>query len=563
MSQEKQIVPSADIPAAAETNSGVHAASVPYCGPEATAAQASQATDPLVVCHLARMLAGAADANLALIREEYPDAPLDDPESLRGWFEARPDLLTQVLAADLDSPTPEAEAPDCLTLPEYAQLDPELSKNASPWLASYVAFSKRWSPRAYEGFHEAVALWLLSTVAARRVVLHLGGPRFPSLYIALAARTSLYAKSTTTDIGIAVLYAAGLDWLLAADDATPQKFIKDLTVYIPGDFDNLLPEQQARIKLRLALTAQRGWFYEEFGQKLSAMMREGGFMADFRGILRRFDDCKERYEYGTISRGSDVVERPYLALLCNLTPADLRQCAKRGHTMWADGFLARFALVCPPKDARRRERFPTGERVIPRELIDPLRQWHDRLGVPDVTIEDEYDDEGERTGKKLVEVGNLEPKPCTLGAGVYDAFYSYGDALLDLVEAGENPDFDGNLARFAEKALRAAMLLASLENGGQIEMCHWARAQEITERWRVDLYNLYEQVNEIDLSEEAQIEEKLLQIVRKLGNPSAADAARYMRSRSSTEVKDFLDRLVDAGVLNSVKTSRTTRYTIS
>ena len=32
---------------------------------------------------------------------------------------------------------------------------------------------------------------------------------------------------------------------------------------------------------------------DEFGQKVSAMMREGSFMADFRGLLRKFDDCPD------------------------------------------------------------------------------------------------------------------------------------------------------------------------------------------------------------------------------------------------------------------------------
>src|SRR5207248_11561637 len=59
--------------------------------------------------------------------------------------------------------------------------------------------SSKWSPRAYDGFHEAVGLWILSTIAARRVALAHGGRRYTPLFIALTARTSLYSKSTTAD----------------------------------------------------------------------------------------------------------------------------------------------------------------------------------------------------------------------------------------------------------------------------------------------------------------------------------------------------------------------------
>lgn len=114
-----------------------------------------------------------------------------------------------------------------------SRVDEDLGGDAGPSLDAYVEFSRTWSPRAYDGFHEACGLWLLSTVAARRVLLHLGKPHYTPLFIALAARTSLYAKSTTAQIAIRVLGKARLDWLLAADASSPQKFIQDLTRRVP------------------------------------------------------------------------------------------------------------------------------------------------------------------------------------------------------------------------------------------------------------------------------------------------------------------------------------------
>ena len=109
------------------------------------------------------------------------------------------------------------------------------------WLARYVAFSRTWSPRACDGFHVACALWLLSTIAARRVVLYMGKPYYTPLYIALVARSSLYSKTTTTAIALDTLAAAGLDWLLAPDNSTPRRFIRDLALRLPDNAAALPP----------------------------------------------------------------------------------------------------------------------------------------------------------------------------------------------------------------------------------------------------------------------------------------------------------------------------------
>src|SRR3712207_8707489 len=51
---------------------------------------------------------------------------------------------------------------------------------------------------------------------------------------------------------------------------------------VPPDYDELPAERQEIILQRLAFASQRGWYYEEFGQKISAMMRENSTMADYR-----------------------------------------------------------------------------------------------------------------------------------------------------------------------------------------------------------------------------------------------------------------------------------------
>jgi hypothetical protein len=499
-----------------------------------------------------------------------PPLSLSDLQTIAksvGRYEPGQDMLQQnspIFEVDRSDTTvqPAAEA-IMAPLPDSAQLPDCVSEGASPWLDRYIEFSRRWSPRAYDGFHEAVGLWVLSTVAARRVVLHLGTPRYTPLFIALAARTSLFAKSTTADIGVQVLQEAGLDWMLAADAATPQKFIRDLTTRLPDDFDILPAERQARIRDRLALTGQRGWFYEEFGQQLHAMSRSDGPMSDFRGILRRFDDCKARYESGTIGRGDDVIDRPYLALLANLTPADLRPTAGRGDAMWNDGFWARFAFVTPGDEDRGRGRFPTGERSIPPELCDPLRLWHQRLGVPRVSIADEVVTNGKPTGRKCVQVEYLAPKTCTLGDGVVEHYYLYSDALLDLIANGKCTDLDGNYSRFAEKALRIAILLAALEHRDRIELRHWARGQAIAERWRTDLHRLYNEINAPTEADRELAELRILNTIRRLKRPTIREIAQRLWGTRAAEVKKHLEALVEAGEVVEQETGRTKRYSLS
>ena len=473
------------------------------------------------------------------------------------------DLHALLGAALVPAPQPPADPPPelsaCPPLPAAAQLDPALAGGASPWLDAYITFSRRWSPRAYDGFHEAAGLWVLSTAAAGRVMLHFGGQRFTSLYILLCARTSLYTKSTTAEIGLQTLKAAGLDWLLTADSMTPQKFIRDLAAHVPEDYGELTPAQRERVHARLALPGQRGWFYEEFGQQLAAMMRPNGVMADFRGILRRLDDHRAGYAYGTISRGDEQVERPYLALLANLTPAELKPFARPGGALWQDGFYARFAFVTPSQDEpRRKGQFPAGERVIPAELVEPLVAWHSRLGMPPVQVVAGAD------GLHRARRDEHAPALCRLGPGVTEAYYNYYDGLLDLVERSPSPDLDGNYARSAEKARRVALLLASLQGEEVVAMRHWARGQQIAERWRADLHALVAALAEGDLTRSEQQEERVYHTLQRLAREGAAPTAREIglriRGMTTQDVERVLGPLVRSGEVLAEHAGRTLRY---
>ncbi len=460
-----------------------------------------------------------------------------------------------------------AANPLCPPLPEQLQwplVHPDTARNTSPWLDEYSAFSKRWSPRGYEDFHEAVGIWILSTVAARRVRLDFGGKEYTPFYIALVAHTTLHKKSTTAKIAYDLLGRAGLRWLLGADSTTPQKLLSDMAGRLPGNYRSMSEEDQQRVKQRIGMSGQRGWYYDEFGQHLDAMARENGVMSDFKGLLRRLDDCYDEYEYSTISRGSERIEKPYLSLLASMTPSDIKPYATRDAKFWKDGLFARFGFICPPVDDRRREWFPEGEIVYPMSLLMPLAAWHHRLGEPNVEVIEETNKRGEVTGHKAIR-GELPEQSCVLLPGVKEAFYRYENALLDLAQQHQLFPLFGNYGRLPKQALRIAMLLASLENNGKIEIRHWSRAQEIAERWRQNLHEMYNQVNAVEeTSQRKEIEDRLIFYVRKLTvekqPPKARDIAKYMKHLDTPTIELRLRELSRAGVLEEIKTTKTWRY---
>jgi hypothetical protein len=227
--------------------------------------------------------------------------------------------------------------------------------------------------------------------------------------------------------------------------------------------------------------------------------------------------------------------------------------------MWGDGFWARFAFVTPPSNERKRGRFPQGERVIPLEILDPLRAWHQHLGIPNARVEVL---ENGSSSTQVVSSADWVSAPCILGEGVYDAFYRYQEALLDIVEMHHNHDLDGNYVRLAEKALRVAMLLASLENDGGIELRHWARAQAIAERWRANLHALYQQVNESSPFQAVPVEDKVLDVVERLKEPTAREVAQMIHRLSPYQATQCLDKLTEQGVLVANDTGRTIRYSL-
>jgi len=446
---------------------------------------------------------------------------------------------------------------DMPKLPDSVRIPEADGASACSWLDEYCKFSKLWAPRTFDVFHEGIGVWTLSTVAARRLYTNLGKKRFTHLYIANIARTTYYTKTTVTEIAIQALHQANLQHFLSADSSTPQRLLYDMSNTTIDNFTGMAKAEREIQINRVITRGQKGWYRGEAGQLVREIMKRGGTMSNFRGIFSELDDAPETYSHNTHHVGSITVINPYLTILFNLTPQDLASYAKTGSPLWHDGFLARFTLISPPKNNSSRARFPSGERIIPESIIQPLIDWNTKLGIPDHLLEDT----GEKKQKRVVS----DPLPlCELELTkvVEDAFYGYHDGLLDIQEDSLSNDLDGNYGRLAEKTLRMASLFAGINGGEKIEYEHWAKAQTISERFRMGLHNFYRQANTPTISEKAALEERILERVLILKEATAAEVSRYFKEYSSTELAKKLDGMVETGLLycSGLTRSSTKRY---
>jgi hypothetical protein len=212
-----------------------------------------------------------------------------------------------------------------------------------------------------------------------------------------------------------------------------------------------------------------------------------------------------------------------------------------------------MGLIVPPTGLIKNDRFPKGERQIPSNLLTPIRSWHERLGIPKVGIF-----EGQLTNLPTILTSRL-----TLSEETFEAYYKYDDALRTLMQTMNIYDFDGNYARFPEKALRIATLFASLERSSTINLNHWAKAQGITERWRSNLHSLYKQVIEENASSQKMTDEQKVQkAIEQKKAPTAREIQQYS-GLEKTKIKEILETLQNSGKVTLEETGKTTRYSFT
>ncbi len=465
----------------------------------------------------------------------------------------------------------DAPAEDDIAVPP---LPPEVKANekgaemASPTLDAMIKLLQKWCTRSYEGYHEAVALFVLDAIAARRPYLPWRAGMWTSLYFMLVADSTTHAKTEAASYGRRIIEDCGLGFLLAPDEITPQKLMSNMTgENVPRNYSLKDPEGKEYIRLKLAFSGQKSWIYDEFGNKLQEIIAAKGHNAYFYALLKQLYDNKRTYEYDTLTRDNEHIDMPYLSIIGTATPACLKPIASKQSAVWTDGMFARIAFIVPPKDELKLQSAPREEFYLPDDIRKKLIAWHQELGTPDCKIIDTQEKEdllnqalGEDKKKKKenkppfeVERGALPQQIVTWNDDVYKAHEAYYQALATLARDHHLDErFKATYGRLPDMALKNAMLVASLENNGVIEMRHWARGQQTAEHWRANYHELIAQLSS-DETGYGQIENEVLDAIAKLGQMAnsrvISQQGRHLRKIGAPKVREVCVELAAAGVI--------------
>jgi len=467
---------------------------------------------------------------------------------------------------------PETDEHGTPALPEPFRMPDDLAAQASPVLDAIIAYFRYWATRSYDGYHEAVALWVLSTIAARRVYLPWRNGMWTTLYVMLVADSTVNAKTTAASYGYKVIDDCGLSFLLAPDETTPQKLLSKMSGHtIPRNYSTMTYEEREYFTKKLAFSGQKGWIYDEFGDMLQEIVKGKGSSAQFYKLFKQLYDNKKRFVYDTITRGEEEIKMPSLSILGTTPLSSLRPIAGPDSAMWTDGAIARGAWIVSPDQKPLLQSAPDGEAVIPADIKYALQRWHERLGTTPCQVVEDKDE----TGKVdyHIERGDLPQRPVYwTGSGIREAHEQYYGALATLVYDYQLDErYKATYGRLPDMALKIAMLLASLENNDQMDMRHWARGQQIAERWRTGFHVLVNQLTRGgELKTYGALEEKVIEeMTAKLKPGEKVNSRRVaqlgssaLRQAGSPEVRKVLNELADAGQIGKSGQSRTALYWI-
>jgi hypothetical protein len=428
------------------------------------------------------------------------------------------------------------------------------------FLRDYVQLSSKWSPRSPAAAHETVALHILSSAAAGRVLYRYGTKdRRAFLYHYLVAPSTLYAKTTAANIGTDLLTAAGLGRVLIGR-ATPSSFLQQQQETVPQDWEQLPSDVRERIQLRLENAAQRSWSAEEFGTWAVGMLRDNSTYSEFLSLLLEIYDSPEYTERSTRKHGMESLQRPALSLYALSTYADVQKIAGANTEFWKNGLLARFAIVTTAEDERHNnDPFPYGSMEFPRSLVDGLRRFDERLGRTRVEIVPQTEtlqNGKEKTTRYDLRLQRYPETVVELSPEVYEAVHRYDSWLRDVISAGLPPDLSPSYGRMADRVVRIAALLAAYEDRGLCDMRDYSKAQAIVERGRLCLHWTYERLTDsaTTFSQVTRTDE-VLRYVATERIATARQIQQKFRKRFPSGIQELtreLDALVAAGELHCV-----------
>lgn len=497
--------------------------------------------------------------NSIVKREVWPECGFGEYESIIAEYERRieknpkipGEKIKEIIKMDdrikhLFEDDEELERPEtCPELPDHIRVSQEMKNTFSQseayqLMQIYIQWSRDVSPRGYKDFHPYCFLWLLSVIAARRVYFQLGVQQvYTNLRVALCAGSTGFKKSTTVKVAIYLLEKElGLRHLLInTPKITPEALISKMTGRrIPADYEDLPSDKQEEVKVKLAWSAQKALFSDEFGMFLKKMIQTNSAYSGFIDLLlQELEDCSPIGK-DTIARQEEIVEKPYFPSIGSIVPKTMTSAARAGSELWETGLLPRMLPVCLPDGERNTDRVEIRNKSAPSQLILALQEWHDKLGFPVVDIvEKETGDDSKKTKKWIVEqVEELPEYQCTWTEPAKKRWYEYGWTLEDLSqEQGFPEDLKAHYGgRLATNLLRVAMLIASLDyrhtpNNIVISDLHMAIAQELIEIARQGLHRFYEQVNGYK-SQQSKTESEVMQAIKRKAERAKTEKQKWI-----------------------------------
>ncbi len=440
-------------------------------------------------------------------RNDVSTIPTGTPENAASFpsktLADNTDVILQAAPLDLSL------APD---LPEYARLtDAQIAaaRETGHWLDAFVSFAGIASPMTPTAFHTAAGIFLGGLAIARRLFLDVSVAKhaiYPNLYMLYLGPSTVQRKSTALAVVRGLLEAAGLQHFLLADQQTPEALALDLTTRIPVTYDTWQTVVQERWLQGRALAAQRGWLLEEAAKLLDSFNRD--FTSGLLPLVLDLYDCPdEAMTRNTLSRGHELVQKPYLNIFGVTTYGDMAEhLGKR--KLWANGFFARFALV--GSDDVGVWRFWPEPLVYPPDLIKGLRRVATQLlPMPEayLNVTETAADDNADAPRKIKEVALSMPLAAskvqfTRDGEAWMAWEQYAKATsFDILQGNAvGNDFKASYGRLGTMLIKVAIILAAFDAPRLpviLEARHIYRAQQIVEAWRRNLHELFAKMREL------------------------------------------------------------------
>jgi hypothetical protein len=244
----------------------------------------------------------------------------------------------------------------------------------------------------------------------------------------------------------------------------------------------------------------------------------------------------------------NIVENAALSILGVTTPAGLGSAVSQAD--WANGLLIRFAILTPSQDYLERPAAKSYQHP-PQQLIDGLRQLHDRLPAPQPT-----------------DSGMKPPSALKLNVDCWQLCQQYGDHLRQMCAPSHDMELDERLkgvyGRLHVQAFKLASLFAALDwldtsdDVPTVTIDHWIAGKAIAEDWRTSAHRLLEQLDRNgEAIQEKRQQDRMFRAISGAGPHGIALRNLYRNLNfSARQARQIAQDLVKAGLIEERRMDR-------